>query len=548
MASVIFRLMLGVLLITLFVSTFLREREKKAARRGKIKNGFGSAEDSLRDNTVFDITPALYDQMSDTFKDCRVIDDITVSDLGLRDIYRRMNRCLTSAGEDMLYCLFRLYGHDSGCRDDIRLFTEDADQAVELLYILDGYGIHKDCDDLKLIMSLKDAKTHSIVYDILTLAGLALSVVLVSFAPVYGFIALILMLIICIWTYFTGKRAMDDNLKGLALSLKLIVCAKKLLEKGRVEFLAYSELFACLKGNFLIPYKDRSASDPLSVILDYVRIITHVDLIAYNRKVSMLKKHVDKLICLYSDIGRLDASLAVASYICNKPHCEATVTDKCLISARAVYHPLVKDPVANDISSERGMLITGSNASGKSTFLKAVGINVLFAQSFGFAFAGSFETGRFSLYTSMALNDNILGGESYYVVEAKSIKRICDAAADGMCLCIIDEVLRGTNTIERIAASYRILKYLCMPDVLCFAATHDIELAHLLKEDMDLYHFTEEINDDNVTFPFVIQKGYSDKTNAIRLLAMLGFDENIVSSANSLVASYKETGKWVNEQ
>ena len=147
------------------------------------------------------------------------------------------------------------------------------------------------------------------------------------------------------------------------------------------------------------------------------------------------------------------------------------------------------------------------------------------------------------LYTSMALSDNILSEESYYVVEARSIKRICDASS-APCLCIIDEVLNGTNTTERIAASSRILKYLCKPNVLCFAATHDLELSYLLEDDMDCYFFTEEITGDNVTFPFIIHKGRSDRTNAIRLLAMLGFDEEIVRSADRDVQHYLKTGNW----
>ena len=80
--------------------------------------------------------------------------------------------------------------------------------------------------------------------------------------------------------------------------------------------------------------------------------------------------------------------------------------------------------------------------------------------------------------------------------------------------------------------------------MICFAATHDLELTHLLRDEMDLYYFTEEINGDDVKFTYTIQGGYTDKTNAIRLLDMLGFDEGIVSSADCLVKNYRTTGKW----
>ena len=289
--------------------------------------------------------------------------------------------------------------------------------------------------------------------------------------------------------------------------------------------------------------KDKTVSDPLSIILDYIRMITHIDIIIYKIKIRKIRENLDAIRDLYIDIGRIDAAVAVASYIFNRKHCKALIISDNKIDTDQIYHPLVRKPVYNDFSTERGVLITGSNASGKSTFLRAIGLNVLFAKSFGYAFADRFETGADKLFTSMALSDDLLGEESYYVVEARSLKRICDSAY-GNCVCLIDEVLRGTNTIERIAASSRILHFLSQKDVLCFAATHDLELTHLLDKDMDCYFFTEEIRDDNVSFPFRIYCGRSDKTNAIRLLDMMGFDKDTVDSANELVSRYKQTGIW----
>ena len=236
--------------------------------------------------------------------------------------------------------------------------------------------------------------------------------------------------------------------------------------------------------------------------------------------------------------------LALASVLSPKKCCRAEISDKRIISAKAIYHPLIKVPVCNDIDASSSVLLTGSNASGKSTFLKAVGLNVIFAENFGFAFADEFTTGAFTVYTSMAVRDDIHSGESYYVVEARSIKRLTDAASS-MALCIIDEVLRGTNTVERIAASSGILKYLSHGVCLCFAATHDRELCRILEGDMDMYHFTEEISDDNVTFPFLLKKGVSDRTNAIKLLDMLGFDKGIVKEAEEKVDHYRKTGNWI---
>ena len=550
METAVFWILFWLLIALLIYSGIKRESNRRRKRRTLIREGYGSSDISEGDTSVFDNRPSLYEYLKDKYPDDLYLDDITIGDLGLRHLYSRMNRCLTSPGRDILYCFFSIMPADTkrcgGYFSRIQRYIDDKENAVKLLYILDSYGRRSDSDEFKLVRKLSDAKVKNPVIDVIFFALLIISVVSVAFYPLFGIIATLVMLAVCIRTYFTGKAVMDENLNGLALSLRLIKCAGALKEAGCLEFDGYEDLSGLTRGDFLIPYKDQSTSQPLSIIFDYVRMISHIDLIVYNIKISKIREHIDRISELLIKTGTTDALLAASSYLAPKSYCRAEVIEDDIIDAKGMYHPMVRrKPVCNDIHAKRGIVLTGSNASGKSTFLKAVGLNVLFARSLGFAFADEFKTGAFSLYTSMALTDNLLRGESYYVVEARSIKRICDAAKNGSCLCIIDEVLRGTNTIERIAASCMILQSLCRPGVLCFAATHDLELAHLLEDDMDCYHFTEQIDGDNVTFPFILKDGISNTTNAIRLLSMLGFDHEIVSSADELVEYYKNTGKWV---
>ena len=147
--------------------------------------------------------------------------------------------------------------------------------------------------------------------------------------------------------------------------------------------------------------------------------------------------------------------------------------------------------------------------------------------------------------TSMALRDDLESGESYYIVEIRSLKRILDESKkDGNILCIIDEVLRGTNTIERIGASSRILGMLKKENVLPFAATHDIELSYILENLYENYHFEEEVGDSDVTFNYLLKKGRVTTRNAIRLLEMIGYDQEIVKQANKAVEEFEKTGIW----
>ena len=210
------------------------------------------------------------------------------------------------------------------------------------------------------------------------------------------------------------------------------------------------------------------------------------------------------------------------------------------------WHPLLTHPVKNSIRADRGVLLTGSNASGKSTFLKMVAVNAVLAQTIHTCTAESYHAPVFRIFSSMALRDSIQNGESYYIVEIRSLKRILDAAQTETApvLSFVDEVLRGTNTVERIAAATQILIHLSESGVLCFTATHDIEMTELLKDCYDNYHFEETIREDDVLFDYKLRKGTAMTRNAIKMLRMIGYQPQIVQNAEQSVDDFLTTGEW----
>ena len=162
------------------------------------------------------------------------------------------------------------------------------------------------------------------------------------------------------------------------------------------------------------------------------------------------------------------------------------------------------------------------------------------------ALAKEYRSCFFRIYSSMALKDNIQGSESYFIVEIKSLKRILDAVNQDKTpvLCFVDEVLRGTNTVERIAASSRILQSFADSGVMCFAATHDIELAHMLEHLYSNYHFKEDVKDNDVIFNYRLYEGRAVSRNAIKLLGVLGYDENVITKADETAKRFLDTGVW----
>ena len=179
------------------------------------------------------------------------------------------------------------------------------------------------------------------------------------------------------------------------------------------------------------------------------------------------------------------------------------------------FHPLIAEPVANSFTLERGMLLTGSNASGKSTFLKTVEICALLAQTIQTVPAKKYSAERYRIYSSMSLRDDLENGESYYMVEIRSIKRILEAAKEPgtKVLCLVDEVLRGTNTVERIAAASEIMRSFTGENILCFAATHDIELTQLLADVYDNYHFEEQIENNDIDLVIFLRDPLTPKSH-----------------------------------
>ena len=191
------------------------------------------------------------------------------------------------------------------------------------------------------------------------------------------------------------------------------------------------------------------------------------------------------------------------------------------------------------------VLLTGSNASGKSTFLKTVAINQILSQTVYTALAKSFETTFFNVMSSMALKDDIIGGQSYYIVEIRSLKRIIERMNEEVPLLVfIDEVLKGTNTLERIAASSRILLSLATSKSLCFAATHDIELTFILENYYKNYHFEEQVSENEVIFDYTLRDGRAVTRNAIKLLSILGYPDEIIESATQMAQNYLSTNEW----
>ncbi|CDM67749.1 mismatch repair protein MutS-like protein [Clostridium bornimense] len=229
-------------------------------------------------------------------------------------------------------------------------------------------------------------------------------------------------------------------------------------------------------------------------------------------------------------IGTLDSLVTINEIKDNNSVCIPTFTDDKTFSVENIYNPIINNCVKNSITlNNNGILLTGSNMAGKSTFLRSIGLNVILSQTIGIVFADNYIAPISKIFTSISRNDDLLSGKSYYLEEAEAVQYIVNNCNDDIpMICIIDEIFKGTNPTERIAAATEICNYLSSSNCIPFIATHDSDLTKSL-ENYKLYHFSETINDDlSMTFDYKLKEGICPSSNAIRILEILKYPENIL--------------------
>ena len=186
------------------------------------------------------------------------------------------------------------------------------------------------------------------------------------------------------------------------------------------------------------------------------------------------------------------------------------------------------------LAPPHGVLVTGSNMSGKSTFLRTVGINVVLAQTLNTCLARAYEAPVYCVRSCIGRSDDLIAGKSYYLVEVESVLALVKASGElSPHLFIFDELFRGTNAVERIAAAEAVLVALIeggKPHVV-LAATHDGELVDLLRDSYTVCHFGDAVGPDGLMFDYRLTPGPATSRNAIALLELSGAPEAVVKRA-----------------
>ncbi|SMC26248.1 MutS domain III [Clostridium acidisoli DSM 12555] len=535
------------LVLILFLGFYIRKKTILDGLNKTFKKEWGKSLDRKRN---FNNIRSLFDYISGENSNEFHIDDQTWSDLTMNEIYTKIDRTITSIGEEMLYNLLRtpLFNKDK---------LEKRNKFINLLGKNEEFRNSIGTNLLKLGRVKKNYLSDLLWNDInvdtkyksicMLLGVLPIALGGVAFLTKNVYFVLLIFVVLFMNFKFHGKikKEIYQYVSCIGYLNSMVATS---LEISKIKNIDGFEKYKTMLGEVgkkteAISKKStglgRVEGMDQTGILDILYIVFLIEENQFFSCIGLIKKYQEDLKKLYICIGEIDALLSVASYregLDNYVYPEFTAENK-YFEANDMIHPLLKKPVGNSIvMKERGIILTGSNMSGKSTFLRTVGVNIVLAQTIYMTTSRFYRASFFKIMTSISPEDNIMGGKSYYFREAEALLRIIhEGGEDYPLLCIIDEIFRGTNPVERINASIEILNYLERHNAMPIVATHDLEITDILKDSYNLFYFTEDIDKEGMVFDYKLKNGVCRTRNAVKLLKYLNYPEEIVNNTNKRI-------------
>jgi hypothetical protein len=472
------------------------------------------------------------------------VDERTWEDLAMDEVFARVDRTQGYPGRQVLYHQMRTYEADPAVlaertRQQQHFRSHPAQrEAIQLrLQGLDGTEAAFLAPLLKEELPPKPPHAWLLVVCAEVFGALLAGI---PFLPIL-LVPAILMGFVNMMVNETLGRRMGPHFGGLGRINRLLWMGEALAKVEdpaklpQLETLRnLSPSLAALRRSLAWLAVDRERLDDFSLlVIGYLNLFFLLDLLSFARSVDLLRRHQAEAFRVLEAVGSLDAAIAVASFAEGLPCVTVPrIAPGRTFSAEGLRHPLLASPVGNPLELEgRSALITGSNMAGKTTFIRTAGINLILGRTLHLCLAERAVLPEATVRSSIRREDRLVQGESYFFAELERIRAmLLDAETGRPHLFLIDEIFRGTNTLERVAASVAVLRDLAR-EQLVLVTTHDVELQDLLADAFDMFHFSERIVDGHCGFDYAIQAGPARSRNAIRLLELQGFPERVTRAA-----------------
>ncbi len=276
-----------------------------------------------------------------------------------------------------------------------------------------------------------------------------------------------------------------------------------------------------------------------SLIHPLLNAVAGFDLQVVKKLESWQTSYGKKLSTWFEALGKIEALTSISNLYYDEP--DWTLADfkkSGGLQSKNLGHPLIYENsrVGNDVSlgpEGRFLLVTGSNMAGKSTLLRSIGLNTILARVGAPVCAASLITPPLTIATSMSVQDSLADGVSFFMAELQRIKQIVNLTIEEnkkgrIVLFLLDEILQGTNTVERREIVQRVIAHLVRNHAMGAITTHDLALAEVeeLTEHADLIHFREHFERDpdgkpKMTFDYKVRPGVATTTNALKILEVI---------------------------
>lgn len=544
----IYGILFGIVGIFFLIYTYFLYR-KNLKIKARIKAEYGKKPEWKLDERDYASMKKYYQQKK---TDEPTIDDITFNDLNMDEIFKQVKNTQSSIGDEYSYDFFRRQKNPDLTHFEaaVQCMSEQAEAREKLQFAFYRIGRKTNNQLVELLLEpSKFPKIAMLPIILVTVVGIG-SLIWLAVDIDYGILAVCMSFCVGLILFSIVLRKIYQAFEALGMFTRMVRAAKVMV---KLELPAFKEETDQLRKNLKV-FKNitgladyivqisGSSNSLMMIITSYFSLYGY----AYFIMVKLFQKYRSEALKLYETIGYIELCISIASYRESLPYyCLPNFNDNDKVTFEEIVHPLLKEPIPNTRSMGNKVLITGSNASGKSTFARTLAINAIFGQLFNTCLAKSFSFKPCAVYSSMNLKDDIVTGDSFYMAEIKSLKRLLKIAeSKEYAMIFMDEMFKGTNMIERIAAASIILKKFADLDCFICLATHDVELSRILGERYENYHFREVVTEDDILFDYTLQEGVTTGSNAIKLLAYCHYDQEIVDQAEKYAENYRLSGEW----
>ena len=494
----------------------------------------------------------------------QIIDDRTLNDLDFEELFISLDRTSSSIGQQYLYSKLRVIPNDlsqSQIYDRYidYLNREQKEDAIIELSTLNGQGAY-----FLQRLFFGDQITKPKWFWLIPTLSISLIFTLL-FSIFYNQAIIVALLLIGVNTiiHLWNKNNVLGYSNTIPQLLRLHKVASSLNErklfltsKEKVD-LAIHKLNKIRRSAIFFKWELKyldEITQAFDYVLDLIKGAFLIEPIIFFRLLIQIESNKTDIKTLYEEVGQLDIAISLATWRESLPYyCIPEYSDSSTKTwnSEKIYHPLIENPISNDLktAAQKSILLSGSNMSGKTTFIRTIGINALLSNTLNTACSKELVLSNFKIFSAIRLADDLFENTSYYYEEVKTIKNFAEESRLGhFNLFLLDEIFKGTNTIERIASGKAVLSFLDDETNLVFCSTHDLELIDYLQKEYEYYHFEETIEDDQLTFDYKLKKGSLNNTNAIRILEVNDFPKQITEEAKSLAVELLKIKRITNDK